>query len=583
MVVVTPENLIGGPNAWWKTKRGQALRRYKGLEDNRSSWRSHWMELSDYLMPRRGRYLSESRNSKGRKRNNKIIDSTGTMALRTLRAGMVSGMTNPARPWFKYKPRNEDLMSSGPVKKWLEQAERAVRARLHRTGFYTAIDTFYGEMGGFGTACLFRQPSRDMSKRVVYRPWTAGEYVIDEDDEGQINTVAREFDMTVAQIVAQFVVDPMGDPAKADWGAVSRVVRNLWDQGNYEAELRIVHMVQPRAHRRHVDGLRTVMDMPYADVYFEYGAEGDQVLRESGHERFPAFVGRWDVLANGDVYGRSPGMDALGDIKQLQLEQKRKAQALDKLVNPPMTASPSLKGRPTTTLPGGTTYVDTVNGQPGFQPTYQVQPRLNEMMQDIQEIQQRIERVFYADLFAMLIMSDRRQITATEIAERHEEKLLLLGPVLQRTNADVLSPLLDDALIDELQAGAITEPPQELHGENLDIKYISLLAQAQEAAAAVSIERGMSFAGNMAGVYPDITDNVDSDQALRDYFDIVGVPADHLRTPEQVEDMRDAKREQIEGQQAMEGAGQAADIAQRVAGIETQQPNALTNILQAAG
>ena len=146
-------------------------------------------------------------------------------------------------------------------------------------------------------------------------------------------------------------------------------------------------------------------------------------------------------------------MDHLGDIKQLQHEQKRKAQAIDKMVNPPMVAPASLRGRPTTVIAGGTTYVDPTQGATGFQPAYQVQPRVNELMMDIQEVQQRIARGFYADLFAMMISSDRRQITATEVAERHEEKLVLLGPVLQRLNVELLDPLLDDTFSFALEAG----------------------------------------------------------------------------------------------------------------------------------
>lgn len=120
-------------------------------------------------------------------------------------------------------------------------------------------------------------------------------------------------------------------------------------------------------------------------------------------------------------------MDHLPDVRQLQHQQKRKAQAIDKMVNPPMTAPTSLKGKPSTVLPGQTTYVDPIQGNTqGFVPAYLVQPRIQEMMVDIQEVQNRIQRGFYADLFAMMINSDRRQMTATEVVERHEEKLVLL-------------------------------------------------------------------------------------------------------------------------------------------------------------
>jgi hypothetical protein len=152
-----------------------------------------------------------------------------------------------------------------------------------------------------------------------------------------------------------------------------------------------------------------------------------------------------------------PAWTTSATSSSLQHQQKRKAQAIDKMVNPPMVAPTSLKGKPSTVLPGQTTYVDPLQGAQGFAPAYQVQPRINELMMDIQEVQNRVQRGFYADLFAMMINSDRRQMTATEVVERHEEKLVLLGPVLQRINVELLDPLLDDVFEYALEGGLL--PP----------------------------------------------------------------------------------------------------------------------------
>jgi len=272
-------------------------------------------------------------------------------------------------------------------------------------------------------------------------------------------------------------------------------------------------------------------------------------------------------------------MDALGDIKQLQHQQKRKAQAIDKLVNPPMVAPVNMRGKPTSTLPGSNTYVDPTQGTQGFQPAYLVQPRINEMMMDIQEVQDRIQRGFYADLFAMMINSDRRQMTATEVVERHEEKLVLLGPVLQRLNVELLDPLLEDVFEFALEAGLLPEPPQALEGAELDVEYISLMAQAQQATAASGIERAMGFAGNLVSVFPDIVDNIDADEAYRQYSDILGVSPDITRDAETVEAMRQAKAEEAQQAQAMEQAGMMAQNAKVLSETDTQNPNALTELL----
>jgi len=310
----------------------------------------------------------------------------------------------------------------------------------------------------------------------------------------------------------------------------------------------------------------------------EQGAENDELLYEGGFKTFPAYIPRWDVL-QGDVYGRSPGMDHLGDIKQLQQQQKRKAQAIDKMVNPPMTAPTSLRGKPSSVLPGGTTYVDPLQGGQGFTPAYQVTPRLAEMQQDIAEVQERIQRGFYADLFAMMINSDRRNITATEVIEKQSEKLVLLGPVLQRLNTELLDPLLDDVFQFALEADLLPESPAALDGAELRIEYISLLAQAQQAVAASALERTMGFAGNLVAVFPDVVDNFDSDEAVRQYSEILGNSPDLLRDSSQVQGIRDQRAQQQQAEQAAAMAGQAAQGAKVLSETDTQNPNALTDLL----
>lgn len=556
-----------------KGKKSALYRRYVKLENDRSSFRSHWMEISDYIAPRRGRYLIEGQNSRGRKRTTKIIDSTGTQALRVMAAGLMSGMTSPARPWHRRKVR-DDLMDNGDVRRWLSQVEMIERAILHKSNFYNSIYTVYTELGAFGTAPLYRQPSFDDVIR--FRPFTAGEYVIAENDQGVVDTLGRHFTMTVGQIVQKFVYDP--DTGAMDWGGVSNATRRLWDQSNYDELVEVLHVIEPRLMGDRDYGKDDNLNMPFKSCYFELASESDELLMESGYRKFPAYVPRWDVLS-GDVYGRCPGMDTLGDIKQLQHQQKRKAQAIDKMVNPPMVAPTSLKGKPSTVLPGQTTYVDPMQGGQGFVPAYQVQPRINELQMDIAEVQQRIQRGFYADLFAMMINSDRRQMTATEVVERHEEKLVLLGPVLQRINVELLDPLLDDVFEYALEAGLLPEPPEALAGEELEVEYISLLAQAQQAVAASSLERVMGFAGNLVAVFPEIVDGIDSDEALRQYAGILGTSPDVIISDDELQAKRQARAEEQQQMQAMQQAGQLAQGAKILSETDTQNPNALTDLL----
>ena len=575
MPLVSPETIQNSVPP--RGKRSTALRRYIKLENDRSSWRSHWMELTDYLSPRRGRYLiDQSQTNRGKKRSTNIIDNTATQALRTLGAGLMSGMTSPARPWFRFGTPDPDMMDRSEVKVYMAEVEGICRSILHKSNFYNTAYTVYTELGSFGTAPLYRQKSFDSVIR--FRPFTAGEYVIAENHYGQVDTCGRNFTMTVAQIIGKFVIKDNGG---YDWTGVSKATKKLWDDKNYDELVPIIHLVEPRHMSDRDTSKPDQLNMPFKSLYFEEGGEGDDVLEEGGYEKLPIYVPRWDVLS-GEVYGRSPGMDCLGDIKQLQHQQKRKAQAIDKMVNPPMTAPTSLRGKPSSVLPGHTTYVDPTQGGQGFVPAYHVQPRLNEMMMDIESVQERIQRGFYADLFAMMINSDRREMTATEVAERHEEKLVLLGPVLQRLNIELLDPLLDDVFSFAQEAGLLPDPPEVLADVDLRIEYISLLAQAQQAVGASAIERTMSFAGNMVAVFPDIVDNIDADKALRDYGEIVGIAPDMMHDSDTVAKSREARAQQQQQQQQMEMAGQAAQGAKVLSETDSQGTNALTDLLGGA-
>jgi hypothetical protein len=575
---LTPENLIGAP---MKGKRGAAYLRYKKLEDDRTSWRSHWMEISDHLVPRRGRYLIEGQNTKGRKRNTKIIDNTGGQALNTLAAGMMSGLTSPARPWFRLRTRDEALMDAPGVSQWLGQAEMELRKVLASSNFYNSASTVYTELGAFGTAALLR---RQHPQRLLhYRNFTAGEYVIAENEFGEVDTIGRHFTMTVSQIVEQFVIDKF--TGRADWKKLSKAAKGLWDRKAYDETIEVIHMIQPRRKSDIDPSRRDGKSRKYADLYMELGADDDIFLQEDGYSRFPAFVPRWNLMG-GDVWGTSPGMESLGDIKQLQHQQRRKAQGLDKLVNPPMVAATSLRGKPTTVLPGGTTYVDSTTGG-GFAPAYQINLPLSDLQQDIMEVQERIQRGFYADLFAMMINSDRRNITATEVVERHEEKLVLLGPVLQRLNTEFLDPLIEDAFIIVMERGVLPPPPEALLEADIDVKYVSLLAQAQEAVAAQAIERTFAFAGNLSAVVPDIMDNLDTDASLRQYSEILGNGPYVMRPLEQVQKLRADRAAAAQRQAAMEQENMAAQTAQTgaqaakvLSEADTQKPNALTSLIR---
>jgi hypothetical protein len=255
---------------------------------------------------------------------------------------MMSGMTSPARPWFRLGLPDKDLMEYAPVRDWLFQVGELMRRIFASSNTYNSLHQCYEELGAFGTWADFVQP--DFENVIHHYPMTVGEYALSTNDKGLVDTVCRQMQMTVGQMIKQF--------GKAN---CSTAVVNLFDRGSLDSWVPILHMVQPRSDRD--PGKRDAKNMPFASCYFEPASDGERYLSEGGYKRFPALCPRWVVTGN-DIYGRSPGMDCLGDVKQLQHEQLRKGQAIDYQVNPPLQIPVQYKDQARNRLPGGSMYVD---------------------------------------------------------------------------------------------------------------------------------------------------------------------------------------------------------------------------------
>ena len=539
------------------------MRRWTDIKDERSTYFGHWEELSEFIMPRRGRFLT-SKSNDGSKKNNKIIDSTGSMAVRTLSAGMMSGITSPARPWFRLATPESALMEQSDVKQWLFSVEKTMRDIFSRSNLYNSLQTVYEELAVFGTGAMLI--SEDFDDVIRCYPFTVGEYGIAQSHRLQVDTFYREFNMTVAQVVEQFGLDKCSDS-----------VQTMFKSGQLDKWVEILHVIEPNAVREY--NKKDNLNMPYHSCYVEKASKNERKLLESGYEEFPVLAPRWHVTGV-DIYGRSPGMDVLGDVKALQIEQKRKAQGIDKMVNPPLQAPSSLRGQSASVLPGGVTYVDTMQGnQGGFRPTYEVNPRLAELQQDIQETQYRIQQGFYSDLFQMMMNSDRRQITAREIDERHEEKLLMLGPVLERLHTELLNPLIDRTFNIMARNELLPPAPEELAGVTLKVEYISVMAQAQKAIGTGAIERLAGFVGNMAAAKPEVLDKFDADQSVDEYAEMLGVPPKIVVPDDVVQQIREQREQMQQQQMAMEQAQMGAQAAKVMSDADTEGNNVLTDII----
>lgn len=558
------------------------------LELERSSFESHWKDLSDFILPRRSRFQVTDTN-RGEKRNRNIYDGTATMAARTLASGMMSGITSPARPWFKLATPDPDLNEFGRVKDWLHLVSQRMQSVLSRTNLYTAFPTLYGDLGTFGTGCMIQEESFQTVTR--FRTFPIGKYSIACDFEGRVNVFFREFRMTVRNLVEEF--GKRRADGSYDWSIFSQPVKDAWDNSRYETWIDVAHCIAPNPEYDPNKPLSK--HKKYASCYYERGcadANGqhrpitppahDVFLRESGYDRFPILAPRWEVGAE-EVYGTNcPGMTALGDVRQLQLGEKRSLQAIEKMVNPPMQGPSSLRNVKASIMPGDVTYYDTPTGRDGFRPIHEIQPKIQELEGKQSQVRERISRAYFEDLFLMFAQSDRRDITATEILERKEEKLLALGTVYTQLNTDLLDPLVDNTFeIMNLQ-GWFPPPPEELQGMDLKVEYISVMAQAQKLVAIGGIERFTGYIERIAAFQPTVLDKVDFDQSADEYGEALGVSPRIIRTDEQVAELRAARAEAEQASQRAEQIAQGAQAAKNLSGATLEDDNALSRLLSSA-
>lgn len=552
-------------------KRERALQRWKTLKAEREQgWDGHWQDLANNLLPRQSRFFATERG-RGGDRNQQIIDSAGTRALRVLAAGMMAGMTSPARPWFRLGLPDDDMAEQHAVKVWLDDATKVLFRVFRKSNTYNTLHGMYRELGGFGTGVSVLQPN--FTNVIHHNPMTVGEYALGVSHEGFVDKLGREFVLTVEQAAEWFGFENL-----------SRAARNAYDNGNYSFQVTVTHLLEPNPDRQ--PGMRGPRNRSVRSQYWdtkERDAGTDGLLSEGGHRRFPAIAPRWDVLW-GDTYGSSPGMDALGDLLQLQHNQTQKAKVIDYRSDPPLQIPASLKGQNADLLPGGVSYYDGTGPQTGIRTAFEVNLDPSILLEDIQDVRQRIDSAFYADMFLMLAQSDKN-MTATEVAERHEEKLLMLGPVLERLHNELLEPLVSHTFERCMEVGILPPLPEELDGVQLQVEFISTLAQAQKAVAINSVDRLIGHIGMLVQAKGGDTspmDKFDTDKSIDRYADQLGVDPDLIVSGEDAAIIRNQRAQaQAQAQQAAM-AEQMAGAAQKLGSVSTgeaPQDNAANDIM----
>jgi hypothetical protein len=519
----------------------------------RISWWEHWALLASYILPRRYHWLvTPNQMSRGLPINGQIVDPTGTQAMRICVSGLMSGLTSPSRPWFKLKPQSDNIEPDWEAEIWFDEVESRMYQVMSNSNFYDSVAQLDEDLVVFGTApMLIYEDQKDIIR--CYNP-CAGEYFLGASSTFRVETFARMFTLTVAQIVEMFGLENCPS-----------TIQQLWSMkgGRLETEFVIAHVIEPNFPI--TNGTRQINvyrpSFAWREIYWVWGQQTQAPLSIRGFRDEPFVTPRWATTSN-DPYGRSPSMDVLPDIIQLQVQTNRKAEAIEKQVRPPLLASMQLKNEPSSILPGHVTYVTDLGSDKGMRPIYTVTPDIQWMSQDIAAIQDRIRRGFFNDLFLMISQANK-EMTAFEVAQKQQEKLQVLGPVIERFQHEALSPIVRRVFSIMWRRGLLPEPPESIRNVALEIEYISMLALAQRAAATAGMERYATMVASFGATDPEAFDMLDRDIFLREYGNLLTVPHKIIPSPDVVVQRRELRQQQMEAakQEAQVKEGLGAGIA----------------------
>jgi hypothetical protein len=534
-----------------KTKREKLEGVVGGLKADRQPFEPDWEEIGRLSLPRVVDVGGNNQQQrKKRAANQKLADTGGLLAGRKLVNGMATGMSSSSRPWFKLAPRDRDMMEYAPVKEWLYAVETVIYQYFAATNFYDATKVQYGDLGHMGVGCTLGLEHSEYLG--VYHTLPVGSYWLGLDDGLRVDTLVRATMPTVKQLVESV----------RDKDKLSDQVNRAYDKCEYGMRVPCMHVIE-KNRDAYGDPL-SPNGKPWRSIKWEIGQNDKNILlSESGFDSQPFTAPRWEVYGDATYCDSAPGFQALADLRELQLAAKRGGRAMDGIVKPPMGAPASLSRTGLSLDPGHVTYLEMMGADSRPGPLFTVPYQSIDAIQGkIDWLTRRVDQIFYADLFmAISDMEGVQPRNEQELLYRQEEKLTQLGPVVDRVNIEKLEYDIDRAYTICKNLGLLPPPPPELEGEPLTVDFISILAQAQKAAANTAIERAARFVGFIGGMFPEAVIKFDAEQAIDEFAQNSGTSPKIIRSDEIVARMREEQAAQKQQAQLAAMAGPAKDAA----------------------
>lgn len=520
------------------------------LETAFNAVKSDWQELAEYFLPRSVRFLVRNVN-KPPARNKKIKDSTPLLALRNFSSGMMSGATNPATNWFRVKVHNYKQSESYEIKTWCNAVENLFRDIFNSSNLYRVLPAVYKQIGVFGISVIAMNSDESSVLNCMLLP--VGSYRIAKNFKGEVDTICRVFMETAKNLYDRFGAEN-----------VSSDVISAISAGRYEEMFEVVHFVEP--NKDFLPLSPWAKDKAFVSVYYEASSKEEKFLSKSGFDKFPYAVFESEVNGE-DVYPTEcPGVNALPDVKQLMSMVIDEGKALKKMISPTYKGPAGLKNKKMLDAPAA--FIEEDENGRGLSPVYEVNPRVLEVENIIEKLKDSIKEIFYNDLFSMILNTAERSRTATEVNELKEEKMVLLSPLLQQIHSG-LNRVIDWVFQESVSLDILPEPPAEIMGENMEIEFVSTLAQAQKAVKISAMERFTTFTVNLAqNLDASLKNKLNANKIIDDYADYANISPEQIVPTSSVEKQKQNAEEAQKQENQVKQLKEGSEIIKNIAGVD---------------
>jgi len=546
-----------------------------GEAKRKGNWDSAWQQVTNYFLPQQSNVQTQKMEGTTGWAD-KLYDTTAVLAAKTLRAGQLNWLTPANEPWAAFEPP-EELSAAGKeddkdeAAQWLSNATDVTMRELAKSNFYAMVSIDYLQCGTVGTGMLFCDEGKTTTLNFrQFKPWHC---TIEENDEGIVDTLRREFELTARQAAQWFGEDALS----------KKMQDELKRNSDPSKKHKFIHAIFPREDSKRLPGRKDGANKPIASVYIERDAKN--CVEVGGYDEMPMFVTRFDGWGTDSVWGYSPAFDALADARQANYV-KQYGHALHELQAYPRFIEPDTMEGDTDLRPGGRTTVNADDMVRGAVPReWMTAGQSKGLQDDLEELKDAINKHFYVNMFTMLEQLADKRMTAYEIAQRVGEKLEQFTPIFYRRVSEFLNPLLRRVFGILYRAGKFGPAPQSLMVPVPGTRDVSRLALpeiaitsrislALKALQNAGINNTLAGLEGLATARPDIFDNFDLDKAAREYARNNGVPPDFLRPIKQINEIRSQRAQQQAQQQALADAETASKAAKNVGGMPPEMRQA---------